>query len=174
MKYRYQSGDVIYEVTLDRHGDGYRVTVTGADGEARSYDLEVLDAQPGTLSLRFDDPAGAARPQVVYWAADGDTRWLSSRGCTYRLDRPQGRRARGSAGAGAGDSVRAPMPAQVRAVAVAAGDVVVAGQTLLLLEAMKMEIRLAAPRPGRVNRVLAQPGETVARDQVLVEMATDA
>jgi biotin carboxyl carrier protein len=174
MKYRYQSGDTTYEVALEHRDDGYRVTVSGPGDEARAYDLEMLDAQPGALSLRFDDPAGAARPQVIYWAADGETRWLSSCGCTYRLDRPQARRARGGAAAALGDSVRAPMPAQVRAVSVAAGDVVEAGQTLLLLEAMKMEIRLPAPRAGRVGRVLAQPGETVARDQVLVEMAPNA
>ena len=45
-----------------------------------------------------------------------------------------------------------------------------AGQTLLLLEAMKMEIKLTSPRAGRVARLLAKQGETVERDQVLVEL----
>jgi biotin carboxyl carrier protein len=62
------------------------------------------------------------------------------------------------------------MPAQVRAVQVSEGDSVEAGQTLLLLEAMKMEIRVQAPHAGRVARLLARPGDTVERDQVLVEM----
>ncbi len=85
MKYRYQSGDAVYEVMLERHGEGYRVTVNG-----ETYDLEVLDAQPGALSLRFGQGDGPVRPQVVYWGAEGDAKWLSSGGCTYRLDRPQG------------------------------------------------------------------------------------
>ena len=171
MKYRYQSGDTVYEVLLERHGDGYRVTV---DGQA--YDLEVLDAQPGALSLRFGQqgdairPDAAFRPRVVYWGAEGDVKWMSSGGCTYRLDRPSERRRGGAGAAGSENTLRAPMPAQVRAVRVAEGDVVEAGQTLLLLEAMKMEIKLTSPRAGRIARLLAKQGETVDRDQVLIEL----
>ncbi len=101
--------------------------------------------------------AGAVRPQAVYWGAEGDVKWLSSDGCTYRLDRPSDRTARAEpAPPRQAESLRAPMPAQVRAVQVAEGDEVEAGQTLLLLEAMKMEIRLQAPRAGRIARLLAQ------------------
>ena len=49
------------------------------------------------------------------------------------------------------ESVRAPMPAQVRDVQVQAGDTVEKGQTLLLLEAMKMEIRIKAPIAGQLS-----------------------
>lgn len=172
MKYRYQSGDAVYEVLLERHGDGYRVTISGNRGDAAVYDLEVLDSQPGALSLRFGESEGAIRPQVVYWGAEGDAKWLSSGGCTYRLDRPKerGRAARTGGGAAAGDVLRAPMPAQVRGVQVAEGEKVEAGQTLLLLEAMKMEIKLASPRAATVRRLLAKQGETVEKDQVLVEL----
>lgn len=165
MKYRYQVGDAVYEVVLERRGDGYRVTIDG-----KNYGVELLNAQPGALSLHFTGQDGPFRPRVVYWGAEGDVKWLSSQGCTYRLQRPKGRRARGAVGATSEDSLRAPMPAQVRAVQVAEGDVVEAGQTLLLLEAMKMEIRLQAPRRGRVARLLAKPGEMVAREQLLVEL----
>ncbi len=165
MKYRYQSGDTVYEVLLERHGDGYRVTVNG-----ETYDLEVLDAQPGALSLRIGQQDGRIRPQVVYWGAEGDVKWLSSGGCTYRLDRPKERRRGAAGGSLAEDTLRAPMPAQVRAVQVAEGDAVEAGQTLLLLEAMKMEIKVSSPRAGRVARVLTKQGDTVERDQVLVEL----
>ena len=44
------------------------------------------------------------------------------------------------------------------------------GQTLLLLEAMKMEIRVSAPRAGQVSRLLVREGQTVQKDQVLVEI----
>ncbi len=166
MRYRYQSGDTTYEVVLERHGEGYRVTINGQD-----YDLDVLDAQPGALSLRLGGQPGPVRPLTVYWAAEGDVKWMSSQGCTYRLDRPTPRR-RSAPGSAAEDSLRAPMPAQVRAVQVAEGDQVEAGQTLLLLEAMKMEIRLASPRQARVARLLVKPGEQVQRDQVLVELTS--
>ena len=65
------------------------------------------------------------------------------------------------------------MPARVRALQVAEGERVEAGQTLLLLEAMKMEIRLQAPRAGRIARLLASTGESVEREQVLVELESE-
>ncbi len=160
VKYRYQSGDTTYDVSLDRHGESYRVTVNGD-----TYDLEVLDAQPGELSLRFD-----GRPMTLYWAADGADKWVSLGGCTYRLERPRPRGARLSAEPGGGAAVRAPMPAQVRAVQVAQGDAVTAGQTLLLLEAMKMEIRVRAPAAGKVTLLMVEAGQTVEKDQLLAEI----
>ena len=48
MKYRYQSGFVIYEVVLERRGESYRVTIDG-----QVYDVEVLNAETGALSLRL-------------------------------------------------------------------------------------------------------------------------
>ncbi len=179
MKYRYQTGSTVYEVMLERHGEGYRVTING-----EAYDFEVLDAQPGALTLRQVPPGPGPQvpgqdargpesegpPLAVYWGAEGDVKWLASGGCSYRVTRPAERRGRGAAHGAPEDTLRAPMPAQVRAVQVAEGDAVAAGQTLLLLEAMKMEIRLQSPRQGRVARLLAQPGATVERDQVLVEL----
>jgi biotin carboxyl carrier protein len=165
MRYRYQSGNVIYEVSLERHSEGYRVTVNG-----EAYDLELLDAQPGAISFRFKDGPGTFRPEVVYWGAEADVKWLSFRGCTYKLERPAGRGSRSALRGAAEDSLRAPMPAQVRSVLVAEGDAVEAGQALLLLEAMKMEIRVQSPRAGRVAHVRAKPGEQVEREQVLVEL----
>lgn len=167
MRYRYQSGDTVYDVALERHGDGYRATVYG-----ETFEVELLDEQPGAFVLRIAGPFedGLVRPQTVFWAVEGSTKWLSSGGCTYRLGRPvDKRRARGSANA-EGDTVRSPMPAQVRAIQVSEGDTVEAGQTLLLLEAMKMEIKLAAPRSARIGRLLTRQGDTVERDQVLVEL----
>ena len=53
--------------------------------------------------------------------------------CTFRLDRPRPRSSRGAVGSAPEDTLRAPMPAQVRAVQVNEGDTVEAGQTLGLL-----------------------------------------
>ncbi|HEX9117101.1 MAG TPA: biotin/lipoyl-containing protein [Anaerolineae bacterium] len=200
MKYRYRSGTMVYEVQLDRQGDGYRVNINGV-----AYAVEVLDAQPGSLSLRIAEPTEAGsggasggpagqngldpaevasgvpdpiRPQIVYWGAEEEpprpwSLWLSANGCTYRLERPAPRQARAAGATAAADALRAPMPAQVRDVQVTEGETVAEGQTLLLLEAMKMEIRVQAPRAGRVARLLAKEGDTVERDQVIVELAPE-
>ena len=75
----------------------------------------------------------------------------------------------GAAGV-ASDVVPAPMPGLVRAVFVAAGDAVVAGARLAVLEAMKMEHALVAPRDGVVAEVLAAAGDQVEAGAPLVRL----
>lgn len=74
----------------------------------------------------------------------------------------------------AGSNPQAPVPGTVTAVLVAAGDAVAAGQTLLILEAMKMEHRITAAYDGVVQQVLVQQGQSVDAHQVLVEVEESA
>ncbi|HSL76419.1 MAG TPA: biotin/lipoyl-containing protein [Candidatus Limnocylindrales bacterium] len=64
--------------------------------------------------------------------------------------------------------IRAIIPGRVASVAVAVGDTVETGQTLLAVEAMKMQNELRAPRAGTVLRVPAAAGATVELGDVLV------
>ncbi|WAL95623.1 acetyl/propionyl/methylcrotonyl-CoA carboxylase subunit alpha [Streptomyces sp. Je 1-369] len=72
----------------------------------------------------------------------------------------------GAAHAGA-DALTAPMPGTVTVVKVSPGDTVAAGQSLLVVEAMKMEHVISAPHAGTVTELDVTPGTTVAMDQVL-------
>ncbi|MEV5436016.1 biotin carboxylase N-terminal domain-containing protein [Streptomyces sp. NPDC052682] len=65
------------------------------------------------------------------------------------------------------DSLTAPMPGTVTVVKVAVSDEVAAGQSLLVVEAMKMEHVICAPHAGTVTELDVAPGSTVAMDQVL-------
>ena len=64
----------------------------------------------------------------------------------------------------------APMPGMVVKVEVTAGDVVEAGQGIVIVEAMKMENELKASGPGRVARVHVRRGDAVEKDQILVDL----
>lgn len=68
---------------------------------------------------------------------------------------------------GGADTLAAPMPGTVTVVKVAVGDEVDAGQSLLVVEAMKMEHVISAPHAGTVTELDVTPGSTVAMDQVL-------
>lgn len=76
------------------------------------------------------------------------------------------------AGGAAGPST--PVPGTVTVVAVAAGDTVSAGQTLVILEAMKMEHRITADTDGIVAQVLVAPGQSVDAHQVVVVLEDPA
>jgi propionyl-CoA carboxylase alpha chain len=70
-----------------------------------------------------------------------------------------------------GNAVRCPMPGVVRAIAVTEGQEVKAGETLAIVEAMKMENVLRAERDGVVKSIKARPGDSLAVDAVIMEFA---
>ncbi len=70
-----------------------------------------------------------------------------------------------------GGRVVAPIPGRVAAVLVTVGDAVTAGQTLVVMEAMKMEISLTAPAAGKVTSLHAVPGDMVGEGVELVVVA---
>ena len=83
--------------------------------------------------------------------------------------RERASRDRTATGAAGGPlAIRAIIPGRIASVAVAPGDAVEAGQTLLAVEAMKMQNELRAPRAGTVTRVAVGAGATVELGDVLV------
>jgi acetyl-CoA/propionyl-CoA carboxylase biotin carboxyl carrier protein len=84
------------------------------------------------------------------------------------------RRSAGKAGAAAGgDSVVAPMQGTIVKIAVEDGQEVAAGDLLLVLEAMKMENPVTAPKAGIVSGLTAEPGSTVTSGTVLCQITDD-
>lgn len=73
--------------------------------------------------------------------------------------------------AGAGEPVEAPLNGTVLKINVANGDAVKAGDTLCVLEAMKMENEIVAPKDGKITSVVAQKGATVNAGDVLFTLA---
>lgn len=64
--------------------------------------------------------------------------------------------------------VRAPMPGLVTATPVATGDPVVVGSSVVVVEAMKMQMEVPSPASGRIEEIRVRPGQEVAGGQVLV------
>ena len=73
--------------------------------------------------------------------------------------------------AGEGEPVRSPMPGNILDVRASAGQAVKAGDILFILEAMKMENEICAPRDGAVTSVCVAKGEVVETDTVLCTLA---
>jgi len=110
------------------------------------------------------------RASRVYAVGPAEAPWIWYDGVAYRPEvadtqRPARTRSRDSAG-----SLAAPMPATVRAIVVAAGDLVARGDTLIVLEAMKMELPLKSPADGVVVSFACQVGDMVQPGVPLVEL----
>lgn len=143
---------------VETHADG-RVTVDGI-----VYQVEGI----GDGLYRVGD---GSRHWTVAVAGPPDDRWVAVDGRVARLELSTGTagRRRKSRGGGA-DALAAPMPATVVKVLVDAGASVKQGETLILLEAMKMELAVRAPRDGVVGVVACRPGELVQPGVPLLEL----
>jgi biotin carboxyl carrier protein len=119
---------------------------------------------PGEVRLGED---GA---RVAWVAASGDLRWVFLDGKAYEIEvelEGRGRRRRAAPGQG---SLSAPMPATVVRVEVSPGTPVHRGDTLVILEAMKMELPIRASSDGTVKSVSCKPGDLVQPGVALIEI----
>jgi biotin carboxyl carrier protein len=164
-------GGKTHRVMVDRTEGGYRVSV---DDHVYSVDSARVDAK--TLSLIVHDVTSrsyevglADRPTPDEWEV-----YLRAGVVYTRLDGRGGRGVRRSLGAdpfaatAGAHQILAPMPGRVVRVLVAPGDEVKARQGLVVVEAMKMENELRAPRAARVKEVHAREGASVEAGRVLV------
>lgn len=144
------------EVTVARLDDG-RLQV-----ERQTF--TVVSAGPGVVRVEADD--GVC--WLVHLAGTPEDRWIHVNGhvAQLQIDEAAAPRRRGAPE----QALAAPMPATVLAVLVAPGQDVRAGDTLVMLEAMKMELPIRAPRDGRVIAVRCDAGERVEPGVALVEL----
>ena len=126
-----------------------------------------LTPQPDGSALLSVD----GRVERVLLAQRGDAVFVHLAGESYQLtyEHPLARLAAAAHGS-AEDRITAPMPGALVSVLVAAGDAVVKGQALLVMESMKMETTLAAPRDGVVEAVAFVKGQTFDRDALLLTL----
>ncbi|MFR9730369.1 acetyl/propionyl/methylcrotonyl-CoA carboxylase subunit alpha [Saccharopolyspora sp. MS10] len=149
-----------------RFADG-EVRVRGRAGEAEVLvDGEALPAR-AVLDGELLTVTYRSRTRRYRCAREGDTTWLAAEGRTWAIAEHRLLAERADAGAGSDGSVRSPMPGTVLAVEVVEGRRVRRGQTLFVVEAMKMEHTVTAPVDGLAAEVLARAGQSVALDQPL-------
>ena len=165
MRYVVTVNDATLEVTLEP--DRVRIGDTTLDARLAGIDgtpVSVLTI--GNVMRRVVVRRGSERGQYTLWIEGFryEVEALDERTSAIRA------LARVAAGAAAPAALRAPMPGLVVRVHVVEGDTVRAGQSLVVMEAMKMENELRAPAAGRVKAVLARAGSAVEKGAVLVEL----
>lgn len=163
MIFTFQHDTTTYTVRLEPQPNGtFTATIDG-----RTLQIQAAQVSDGVWLLTLD----GARRVKVYTARDGNAaQWVSRGGAVHRLVNADGAPRKRSAKGRHDERLVAKMPGQVVDVAVSVGDTVVQGQTLVVLEAMKMEIRVTAPHDGRVAHVFVRAGDVVEREQQLLDL----
>lgn len=163
MHHAFKIDDVEYDLGLSRRAGGYRLHL----GEGRSVPIALYEHEDGSAAIEVN---GVRRR--VFIATRGDDVFVHLDGAAYHLhyEHPLERLAHQAHGS-AEDSVRAPMPGSVVALHVQEGDSVARGQTVLVIESMKMETTIVAPRDGVVHTVFFAQGQTFDRDALLLALA---
>lgn len=162
--YTVQSDDRVFEIAVS--GDGFIV-----NGEPIRWD--VCKIQDGYFHILLNDRS--YRAEVLDVDTEGKRFTIKVNGRHYPiilkdkfdlLLEKMGMNANNGAKV---NHVRAPMPGLIMALKVKDGDAVKAGETLLILEAMKMENMIKAPGDAIVKSVKVKMGEGVEKNQVLIE-----
>lgn len=164
----------MYQVELDGQVFTIDFTESGisVNGEARDISYRMADARSGHIliggrSVSFvADDAGEGTWRI---SVDGVERATSVKTRKELLLDKFG----GAGGASAKHrDIKAPMPGLVLRVNVAVGDAVTAGQSLLVLEAMKMENEISSPGEGVVQAIHVADGDAVVKSALLIEIGS--
>ena len=140
----------IYAVEIEQQPDNtFRVTI-----EDRSYVVSAEQLSDFRWKLQLDNTQ-----TIVAVAKNNDQRFVHSNGEHYTVNVFETRRRRNQANPDGG--LTAQMPGQILEVLVQPDEAVEQGQTLIIMEAMKMEIRVSAPSDGIVQQVFVQQGDVV-------------
>jgi biotin carboxyl carrier protein len=139
------------ELTVLVDGEPVQVQLPGAAGQNGEIDWVVVDDRPYEVTID---------PQLRWVKAYGGIHEVKVRDKDATVTRPRSADGR----------VKAPIPGLVTQVLVKVGDEVKTGEPLFILEAMKMENPIRAPREGKVTAVHAEAGRPAAQNEVLAEI----
>lgn len=145
---------------LERSDPIHAVFMEGDGGATSRTAVVMLPLEPSA-----GPGLGVARREVVVDGWQIEVEIESERRASLR---ERARRGREETARGGPTEVHAIIPGRVVSVSVAPGDAVVAGQQLLVVEAMKMQNELRAPRDGVVSRVAVGPGRTIEVGDLLL------
>lgn len=162
MKWQARVGERTHHVEIAREAGGF----ISASVDGRTYRLNVSEPQARVWSI-LDEQGRSVEALVA--VKQGRCRVRIGQ-AVFEVSSADVERTITAGGRDAGGrlEVRSVMPGRVLRVLVSVGDTVEAGQGLAVLEAMKMENELAAPRAGVVLEVRVAPGRTVEAGETLV------
>lgn len=161
---------MLYDVVVD--GKTYRVELEQREGrwscrlDGREFPVDAVLPRPNVLSLLIGGRSYEIKRERV---GDDLHLWVKTQRYGIEVRDPRSLTTRRAAAAGAAGPRKlvAPMPGKVVRILATANTEVEAGQSILVIEAMKMQNELKAPKKGKVQKVLVAEGATVNAGEVL-------
>ena len=160
--YRYRAEEKETHFTFELEGEvpaGLKATT--------SLSIEARNSGEGLCRTE----SGRTHPFAWAWVGQELHLWLD--GGLFVFQRAESRRRGNAPATEVSGDVLATMPGAVLEILVVEGDRVERGQTVVVMESMKMEIAISASRNGVVRRVSVHPGQQVDRGTRLLELATE-
>ncbi len=161
MRYTLKYLDKIYPVELKREGGLFSIEV-----DDKRYEIKNLEIQGNLISFQMND-----KRYQIYGATRGNVNYITIDGEYYTFSLEDEKRIKKKDTGAGGDAVSSPMPGLVVKIPVKVGDKVSAGATLVIVEAMKMQNELKAPRDGVVKRINFKEGEQIDAFTPIVELS---
>ena len=161
IRQEYPVSDQIFDYRVETRGETVRVNLDGNDIELA---VTTRDAQEGRC--RTSD----GNLHSFFWAWTGSALHLWVDGYLHIFEKVEHRRQVDRESSGRGSDIVAPMPGTVEQILVQPGDAVERGQTVIIMESMKMELEVAAHRDGVVKRVAVEGGDQVDKGMRLLEL----
>jgi len=161
--YEYLINESLIQISLDQNACSLRVT----SGE-NAIDAEPVIISPNEMLLIID-----GRTVPVYMARDGDRIVVQIQGRQFEIREPaeDGFQAEETRSREDMRLVKSPMPGKVIKIEVETNQEVRKNQTLVVVEAMKMENEIKAALDGRVKKIFVSEGELVDAEIPLIELA---
>jgi biotin carboxyl carrier protein len=166
MKYEVLIDERSYQIELERTAGGYACQV---DGEP--FSLDVVTTAPNTLSILHQGRSFEVMREVMRESSTTGEMHLRVGAQHFRVEvrdprSLRSRRAHSAVGAGP-VRICAPMPGKVIRLLAAEGDLVEAGQGLLVVEAMKMQNEIQSTKPGKVTKIAVREASAVNAGDLL-------
>jgi biotin carboxyl carrier protein len=164
VKFKVVAGESTFDLVTQEAGGSVDYAVNGTS--QISGQASLVPISPGVYSVLL----GSKSITVNVSKEEGQYEAVSASGrlfLTIADKRDRAEKQRADAGSGPIE-VRAQMPGKIISLLVGPGDEVQAGQSLLVIEAMKMQNELKSPKAGRVSKLLVTEGETVPANYRLV------
>ncbi len=149
------------ELSIDASREGSTIRLRRGAGETQAWEIRRL----GVAEFGVREASASPRHRTVFALRDGGHWWLHVGGRTYDLELVVPRTAAPSAG-----DLTAPIPGTVAEVTVRNGDAVEAGQVVVVISAMKMQLEIKAPHAGVVRRLDLTVGDPVVAGRELLRV----